>query len=288
VNELETAGYIQRHERSGRSNLYSLIAGPPKEVEEWQSKERKKRENQAQDNALPTKPVSYPLRNQFRTPYETSFVHDDTHERESFKDSNESKQPDSLSAKDEDDLFADFDEPEPPAEKPEGMTVQEWHRQRTAQALQTYHENQGGGWQGWVAEHPILDRLLKDEVDQRGIKKLGFYLADKLRLEPPWASAYQVKRHVHGLKELYAAVGLNYEAVRRAYQKMHSDGLTIVDANSLVKTATAMAREDSGDQYSDQQIQVMLEEVERHRERGARYAGMARHERILRARGLIE
>jgi len=164
----------------------------------------------------------------------------------------------------------------------------EYLRQRAGQALQNYHAGLRSGWQAWVAEHPIIDRLLKNEVDHRGIKRLGFFLADELHLEPPWASAAQVKQHVHGLKELYAAVGDNHEAVRRAYHKMTEDGLTIADANSLVKTASAMARQDGGVQYDDDQLQTMLEEVEYYRSIGKRYAGMDRHERVLKQRGLLE
>jgi hypothetical protein len=95
---------------------------------------------------------------------------------------------------------------------------------------------------------------------------------------------------VKALASIYQAGNGDWAAIEQGIRNTWSREMRYRPghANGFVDEVRKAATVDSGDQYSDEQIQTMLEEVEYHRELGKRYVGMDKHERILRRRGLLE
>jgi DNA-binding transcriptional ArsR family regulator len=88
IRELEKAGYIIRHKREGRTNLYEIVADPPAEVSTWEAKKEarqqaKKGAQTPAGNIPPSKSPSPPPRDLPSPPPSKTLGHDDSQGQES-------------------------------------------------------------------------------------------------------------------------------------------------------------------------------------------------------------
>jgi len=87
IRELEAAGYIIRHERTGRTNLYELVAEPPGQKERWENKvEARQKQREAKTHIPLDQMPTPPLDKTSTPPLDQMPTHDDSQGREKRKD----------------------------------------------------------------------------------------------------------------------------------------------------------------------------------------------------------
>lgn len=146
----------------------------------------------------------------------------------------------------------DFDALFPPSEEPvdlhgpfkvpEGMTVQEYVRQRGDRL----HAKMYGTPQEipWGSESPAFEKYLqRPDVDAVRTRALGAFLDCELALVPVWAHRSDVLGWCKGLVELGQAAEWDHGIVKEAYGKMSEEKLIVSSPFSLVKVARALAHQ---------------------------------------------
>jgi len=96
----------------------------------------------------------------------------------------------------------------------------------------------------WGSHSKAAEKLLQRYGDRAPrIRHLGEVLEDQFGLVPDWGSKREIKSWIAGLDRLLTAADGNVDLAAKAARKLLTDGLTVSDPWSIVKTARALAAE---------------------------------------------